>query len=110
MSMEDDTSPRSTKGDRRRHRKPHNARVRHFATLSEIVDEVGAEMRSFPTPDGSTKISRKQRLYRVMIHAALKDSDRDLAHLLRLMIKNPNIITFRGEVQYFMTKNLWSLL
>lgn len=110
MNKDGDTPPRSTKEDRRRGRKPHNARVRQFATLAEIVEEIGAELRSFPTAEGSRKISRKERLYRVMIHAALQDSDRDLAHLLRLMIKHPNIITFRGEVQHFISKNLWGVV
>jgi hypothetical protein len=89
---------------RKRARKPHNAHVPNYQTLAEIIESVGSEPRKLPLPDGELTTSRKERCYRLMIERALRGKNRDLAQLLRLMAKYPDLGVERFEIQLFIPK------
>lgn len=103
----EDKPPKESR--RKRSRKPHNARVPRYASLSDIVEAVGAESRKLPTPDGYTTMTRKERVYRLMIERALRGGVRDLVHLVRLMAKYPNVTVGREEWHYFMARKVWDI-
>ena len=94
-----------TSGKRRG--KPHNADLPDYESLAEMVEAIASEKRAVPTRTGEIVMSRRERTFRILIAKALADEDnvRDLAQVLRFMIKYPDmastyetVIVIRGKM------------
>lgn len=88
-------------------RRPHNAQPKHYDSLAELFEAIASEKRAIPTRAGVVLMSRKERSLRTMIARALGKEEhvRELAQVLRLMIKYPDlaatseiVILIRGKM------------
>lgn len=83
--------PRSTGGEFKKGRRPHNARKEEFGDIAELVRKLGSE-KKFATINGTeVEMSWAERSFRLTVDRAIAGQRRDLAALLRLMIKHKNI-------------------
>lgn len=90
----------SSKGGKRGgSRKPHNAkRAADVESLEELVARVGAELRRIPTSKSVVEMTRLERTLRLLVDRALEGKVRDVAHVLRLMLKHPSLAkSYREE-------------
>ena len=73
-------------------RRPHNAGKGHeFETVGELFNSLAAEPKTVTVNGEEVQMSWAERSFRLTIDRALSGNRRDLAHLLRLMIKHPSI-------------------
>lgn len=107
MNSEPEARGRRGKGpSRKRLRKPENAQLPDYENLAEMLDAIASEKRTVPTRSGDVVMSRRERSYRSMIEKAFGDDPvRELAQVLRLMIKYPEmastyqaVIIVRGKL------------
>ena len=92
----------------RRGRKPHNAnRGLEFANVAELIATIGAEPKRLGVDGQQVEMSWAERSFRLTVDRALKGNRRDLAHLLRLMIKHPSVsVSHRERYVTYMTQTL----
>ena len=82
---------------------PHNAKLGHdYATLAELVRQVGSDRKLVTVAGETTEMSWAERSLRLTIDRALSGKVRDLELLLKLMAKYP-ATTGRGRmrIEYF---------
>jgi hypothetical protein len=89
----DPDGPKTPKKQRqKRQRKPHNATLRSaYLSLEEMMQAIATEERRVPFAGGEVMMSRRELSFRNMIARAFKGQVHDLAHLLRLMEKYPEL-------------------
>ncbi len=88
----------SSKSNTSRNRKPHNARTANYASFDELLAQIAAEPRTALVGDQQVTMSRRERLFRLMVDRALQGKVREVTKLLQLMAKNPSTAaTFRDE-------------
>ncbi len=94
-------------GKFKRGRRPHNAKVLDFDTIGDLVRKLGAEPKKVTVDGKEVEMSWAERLLRLTLERALKGNIRDIAQLLRLMIKHPHV-TGQGKVRmvYFLSRSL----
>jgi hypothetical protein len=88
--------------------RPHNARTGHeFASLHELVNKLGSEKKLANLHGVVVEMPWAERSFRTMVDRALEGNRRDLAQLLRLMIKHPRLSDRNSvRVQIFMRRFL----
>ena len=89
---------KTNRGQFKRGQRPHNAKVLEFATIADLVRYLGAEQKKVTVNGKETKMSWAERSLRLTLDRALKGNVRDIAELLRLMIRHPHV-TGRGKVR-----------
>lgn len=72
-------------------RRPHNAKVLEFETIADLVKCLGSERKRVALNGEEVEMTWAERSLRLTVDRALKGNRRDLAQLLRLMIKHPQI-------------------
>jgi hypothetical protein len=73
-------------------RRPHNASTgEQFEDVGELVCKLAAEKKRVSVNGQEVEMSWAERSLRLTVERALSGERRDLAHLLRLMIKHPSI-------------------
>ena len=76
----------------KRGRKPHNARpASEYQSVEEIVKRVGSEPRRVRLRGEEVEMSRAERTMRLQVERALEGKVREVAQLVRLMVKYPQI-------------------
>ena len=81
-----------------RRRKPHNASTNDYASFDELLASIAAEPRTALVGSDQLKMSRSERLFRVMVDRALQGNVREVRRLLHLMATRPTLAaTFREE-------------
>ncbi len=76
----------------KRRRKPHNAKpIPEYLCLAEIIEAIATEERPVPFAAGQIMMSRRERSFRILIEKAFDGQARELAQLLRLMAKYPEL-------------------
>jgi hypothetical protein len=91
-------SRESNSGQFQSGRRPHNIKVLAFDTLGELVRHIGAQPRTVTMKGKPVKMTRAERSFRLMLDRALKGNVQDLAEILRLMIKHPQVVG-RGRLR-----------
>jgi hypothetical protein len=93
---------------KRRGRRPHNARKgQDFADICELVCNLAAETKKVTVDGEEVEMSWGERSFRLTLERALSGNRNDLAHVLRLMIKHPDISgSYRVRQVIFMSKAL----
>jgi hypothetical protein len=79
------------RGQFKKGRRPHNAKTLEFDNIGDLVRKLGAEPRRVLMNGKEVEMTAAERSLRLAIDRALKGNVRDLAALLRLMIKYPNV-------------------
>jgi hypothetical protein len=73
-------------------RKPHNSRpAADYAGLGDILKKIGGERQTVSQAGEMVEMSRAERTLRLLVGRALEGKARDVAQLLRLMMKHPSI-------------------
>ena len=76
----------------RKGRRPHNANLgQDFGSVGELVRSLGSEKKLVRIEGEDVEMTWAERSLRLTIERALTGNRRDLAHLLRLMMKHPAI-------------------
>jgi hypothetical protein len=80
-------------------RKPHNAtQPADYSSLAELISKVGDEPRKVLVRGQEVNMSRSERLLRLQVDRALQGNVREVANIIRLMIKYPDIAaSYREE-------------
>lgn len=92
MSSQSDRPRRPKKSRRKGRGKPHNAGpVPEYRSLAEIIESIATQERLVPFAGGETMMSRRERSFRIMIEKALDGQPTEIARLLRLMAKYPEL-------------------
>lgn len=92
------TSPTS-KPATRRARKPHNARTPGYGSFNELLALIADERRTALVGEQQVIMSRRERLFRLMVDRALQGKVREVTLLLRLMANSPTLAaTYRDQV------------
>lgn len=72
-------------------RRPHNASSFQYTSLEELILEIAAEPRKVMKGGEVTTMSRAERILRTEVEAALGGQVRALAHILKLIAKQPKL-------------------
>lgn len=73
-------------------RRPHNARKgEDFADIGELMQKLAAETKRVVIDGKEVEMSWGERSFRLTVERALSGNRRDLAQVLRLMIKHPSV-------------------
>lgn len=73
-------------------RKPHNVPPpKQYDSLHELVKVIGSQPRTVFINGKSIEMSLAERTLRLQVNRALEGKVRDVAHILRLMMKYPNL-------------------
>lgn len=92
------TSPKS-KGAIRRARKPHNARTFAYGSFNELLALIANERRAALVGEQQIIMSRRERLFRLLVDRALQGQVREVTLLLRLMANSPTLAaSYRDQV------------
>jgi hypothetical protein len=85
-------------------RRPHNAlKGQEFGDVGDLIRNLAAEAKRVTIDGEEVEMSWAERSFRLTIERAIAGNRRDLAHLLRLMIKYPSIAgPGRGRTQIFL--------
>lgn len=107
MAGGDDAEAREPKAKTRykKGRKPHNARPSDdYLSLEELVRKVGSEPREAVLDGEVVEMSRCERTFRLMVGRALEGNAREVAQILRHMIKYPELSkSFKEEIVILIT-------
>jgi hypothetical protein len=84
-------------------RRPHNARQSDdYLSLEDLVRKVASEPRKVMLRGKQVEMSRCERTFRLVVDRALDGRPREVAQLLRHMLKYPTLSkSFREEVVIF---------
>ncbi len=88
----------------KRGRKPHNARAPlEHDSLADLVRQVGSETRKVLKGGETVEMTRTERTLRLQVERALEGNKvREVASILRLMLKHPEIArSYRKEITIF---------
>lgn len=92
------TSPTS-KAPTRGARKPHNARAPGYGSFNELLSLIADERRAALVGEQQIIMTRRERLFRLLVDRALQGNVREVTLLLRLMAKSPELAaTYRDRV------------
>lgn len=80
-------------------RKPHNARTSEYGSFNELLALIADERRAALVGEQQVIMSRRERLFRLMLDRALQGKVREVTLLLRLMANSPALATtYRDQV------------
>lgn len=92
------TSP-TPKTTTRRARKPHNASAPGYGSFNELLSLIADERRAALVGEQQIIMSRRERLFRLLVDRALQGNVREVTLLLRLMANSPALAaTYRDQV------------
>ena len=84
--------PAAQKSRYKKGRRPHNARpADDYLSLEDLVQKVGSEPRKVMINGELVEMSRCERTLRLVIAKALEGNAREVAQLLRHMLKYPEL-------------------
>lgn len=87
-------------------RKPHNAKAAgDYLSLADMVEAIASEKRKVPTCAGEVLMTRRERNLRLLVARALEGKVRELAQVLRIMIKYPDMAATL-EIEIFIRGNM----
>ena len=71
--------------------RPHNAVTPTDHSLKDVVLRIANELHEVSINGEPRTISRAERVFRLTVERAVKGNVRDIAHLLRIIAKNPEL-------------------
>jgi hypothetical protein len=72
--------------------RPHNAKpTPYYGSLADIIEAVASEKQPITFRGRKIVMSRRERALRILIEKGLEGRPRELAQLLRLMAKYPDV-------------------